>query len=96
MELITKNKDLVNFIIENSLNFNGSGSGLNGMCVVLAGYALHLGYTNTEGLKEAINEVFPKAVGNYEKELERVFTYADDNNYGKYWKTEDAKLMYKF
>ena len=89
-------KELVNFIIENNLNFNGSGSNLNGMCVVLSGYALYRGYTTTEFLKEAVNEVFPKAVGNYEKELERVFTYADNNLYGKYWTTEEAKLQYKF
>lgn len=89
-------KELVNFIIENNLNFNGSGSNLNGMCVVLSGYALYRGYMNTEFLKEAINEVFPKASGNYEKELERVFLYADNNDYGNYWKTEEAKLMYKF
>ncbi len=89
-------QDLINFIIENNLNFNGSGSGLNGMCVVISGYALHLGVKDNGVIEEAINEVFPKAEGNYEKELERVFAYAEYNSYGKYWKTEDAKLMYTF
>ena len=89
-------KELVNFIIENNLNFNGSGSGLNGMCVVLAGYALHIGYTSPGPLKEAVHEVFPKSVGNFEKELERVFEFAENANYGKFWKTEEAKLMYTF
>lgn len=89
-------RELVNFIIENSLNFNGSGSGLNSMCVVLAGYSIFKGHTNTAQLKEAVHEVFPKSVGNFEKELERVFEYAYDNNYGEFWKTEDAKLLYTF
>jgi len=88
--------ELVNFIIENNLNFNGSGSELNGMCVVLAGYSIFKGHTNTEQLKNAVHEVFPKSVGNFERELERVFDYAFDNNYGDFWETEDAKMMYTF
>ena len=88
--------ELVNFIIENNLNFNGSGSELNSMCVVLAGYSIFKGHITTGQLKEAVHEVFPKSVGNFERELERVFDYAFDNDYGNFWETEDAKMMYTF
>ena len=87
---------LVEFIENNSLNFNTTGSGLNSACVIISGYALYLGAKNTESIKEAIGEVFPKSIGNFEKELERVFEYAENNSYGSYWKTTEANLIYKF
>lgn len=87
---------LVEFIENNSLNFNTSGSGLNSACVIISGYALYLRIESTEVIKEAIGEVFPKSIGNFEKELDRVFEYAQNNNYGSYWKTTEAGLIYKF
>lgn len=84
---------LKQFIKENDLNFNGSGSSLNGNCVVISGYALFIGAEYDEML-ESIDEMFPEA--DYYDEILRVYTYAVDNNYGKYWSTEDAKKRYKF
>ena len=84
------------FIENNKLNFNASGSGLNSSCVIISGYALFLDAINPQAIKEAVGELFPEAVGNFEKELERVFDYCDNNLYGRYWETAEAKLMYKF
>ena len=89
-------EQLVNFIKNNELNFNTTGSGLNSTCVIISGYGLHLGVGNTGIIKEAINELFPKSVGNYEKELERVFNYANTSGYGNWWSKPEAKKMYKF
>ena len=89
-------EQLIEFIENNKLNFNTSGSGLNSACCILSGYALYLGAVNPTALKEAVQELFPKSVGKFEKELERVFYYAEDNEYHKFWKTTDAKLQYVF
>ena len=82
------------FIKDNNLDFSGEGSSLNSNCVIIAGYACHLdiGYypdlerifTNTELSSEA------------KIELERVFDYAWENDYGDFWETDEAKGMYKF
>lgn len=85
---------LIKFIIDNKLNFNGSGSALNGMCTVISGYALHI-EASVGDIKEAIAETFPKATS-YQKELERVYKVAEDRGYGTYWSTTEAKEMYKF
>lgn len=80
------------FIEENELDFSGSGSDLNGNCVSLAGYALHLDLTFEE-LKEEMTE---EQLENCSDELDRVFEFAEDHNYGEWWKTDDAKEKYKF
>jgi hypothetical protein len=85
---------LIKFIKDNELNFNTSGSGLNSACVIISGYALHLGVTNATDIETAILDMFPKFSGF--DELERVFNYASDNNYGKFWSLPKAKEMYKF
>lgn len=86
---------LIEFIENNELNFNSSGSGLNSVCAIISGYALHLGVSNTGVIKEAIGELFPKSIGKFEKELERVFEYAENHSYGDNWKDEYG-LMYKY
>ena len=80
------------FIKANGLDFTGSGSELNGNCVSLAGYALHLDLTYAE-LVKLMTKIQVEHV-NYE--LERVFDYAYDHNYGAWWSTDDAKDQYKF
>lgn len=85
---------LIEFMVDNKLNFNGSGSGLNSSCTIISGYALHIG-ANVGEIKEAITETFPKA-NNYQKELERVFDFANRSNYQDFWKKDEAKEMYKF
>lgn len=76
------------FIKSNKLDFTGSGSDLNGACVVLAGYALYL-YDDDDDfdrLKEDIeaNKVYSLS-HEAEVELERVFDYAYQNNYFMWW-----------
>lgn len=86
------------FIKDNGLDFTGSGSGLNGTCVILAGYALHLnGDTNDfQGLLDDIEENGLIELNPYaEDELERVFDYAYENDYCTYWEEDEAKTLYK-
>lgn len=81
------------FIVDNDLDFESTDSGLNANCVVLAGYALHLGIDDFE------TELLPEVEGlNNDAllELERVFNYARVNNYGAWWESPMAKRMYTF
>jgi len=82
------------FIKDNELEFTGGGSSLNGNCTVIAGYACHQGISEEYTFIQQFNvtELSEEA----EKELRRVFNYADSNNYGDYWKTEEAKKIYEF
>jgi hypothetical protein len=82
-----------NFIVNNSLDFSGRGSGLNGNCVILAGYACYLG---VDSIEELIEGVLREIDEESERELIKVFNYAKKNNYGEYWLTEDAKKTYVF
>ena len=81
------------FIVDNDLDFESTDSGLNANCVVLAGYALHIGLEDFED--ELLPELVHVSVDALE-ELERVFNYASANNYGAWWDTKHAKKMYKF
>ena len=78
------------FIEDNNLDFTGSGSELNGNCVILAGYALHKGLI-WEDLEDIINTEFSSEASH---EFDRVFTFAEKRNYGKAWETEDYKKKY--
>lgn len=80
------------FIKDNGLDFSGSGSDLNGNCVSVSGYALYLGLTY-EKLKEEMTE---EQLEDSSDELERVFNFAEDHNYGAWWTSDDAKEKYKF
>lgn len=97
MELEEIKKRIKLFIEENNLDFTGSGSDLNGPCVILAGYCLYIngdieawkdGYTFLEkdlGFSiEAINE------------FKRVYDFAYNADYYKFWEKEDAHTIYKF
>ena len=81
------------FIKNNGLDFSGSGSDLNGNCVILAGYACYLNLTFSK-LEKAMDgiELSSEAID----ELFRVFQYAVENNYGDFWETPEAKELYKF
>lgn len=81
------------FISDNSLNFIGTGSGLNSNCTIISGYALHLDLS-FEDLCDELAET-PLSFDATE-ELERVFNYAEANNYGAYWTSADAKERYIF
>jgi len=87
------------FIIDNKLDFTSLGSDLNSNCTILAGYACYLELDWTD-LQEAINSCEKDIKGtswwNFDDELKRVFTYANDNMYGMYWKSDEAKKTYIF
>lgn len=80
------------FIEDNGLDFTGSGSELNGNCVILAGYALYIGLTKDK-FEEEINGHIP-LTSDSENELLRVFNYAESKNYGAVWNTETYKKKY--
>jgi len=89
-EVIVKIKD---FITNNRLDFSGSGSDLNGNCVILCGYLLHI----EKDIKDLlVTEVFINFPSEVDDELYRVFEFAEANNYGAWWKSPEAKKMYKF
>ena len=87
-------ENIKKFIEDNSLSFLGTGSSLNGNCVVLAGYALYK-EISLEDLIDYFEEI-PDVAGEAFEEMERVYNYAEINNYGDWWKREDAKKSYKF
>jgi len=86
--------EIEKFIKENELDFTSTDSSLNGNCVVICGYALHLNINHFPFLLAAFTTTKLSAAA--EKELERVFEYAYTSNYGEYWKTADAKARYTF
>ena len=86
------------FIEDNDLDFSGSGSELNGNCVILAGFICYVitrepEFTSTDGW-EIIDEL--KSNTEVYNELLRVFDYAYENSYENFWTTEEAKEQYKF
>ena len=89
---------IAKFVKENSLRFDGRGSGLNSDCCVISGFADYCGVHNVSDVETAIKEgldkksLSPVVLG----ELRRVFQFASTYNYGNYWKTAEAKRMYKF
>lgn len=93
------------FIEDNKLDFSGSGSDLNGQCVILAGYALYLNLDLKDMLEITDDlEILPagsrvRLVGGScwsWEEFKRVFEYAEANNYGDWWKHKEAHDMYIF
>ena len=85
------------FIVDNELEFNDSDSGLNGYCVVLAGFLCYLLVEEEKEHSEGVDII--QSLGlltEAEIELERVFDFAWYSNYENFWKTEDAKEEYIF
>ena len=82
------------FIKNNFLTFEKGKR--NTDSVALSGYVLSLGINNHHDLEKIIDVLCPKADWEYGKELERVFKYASDNNYGSWWASTAAKNSYKF
>jgi hypothetical protein len=87
------------FIADNELNFTDTGSGLNGNCIILAGYLDYL--ENYADVKEfdsmhmgAVLHLMPSLKA--KDEMDRTHTYACRNRYGKKWSTSDYKSMYKY
>ena len=92
------NEKIVKFIADNKLDLTiGAGSGLNSACVILAGYALHLGIDEVDTLNEYVEESLEGPTSyDYDEEMNKVFEYAYNNNYGGWWTSAEAKKMYKF
>ncbi len=85
---------LEQFIKDNGLTFKKGNR--NADSVVLSGYALHLGVSDVSEVKKAIDIALAGKDPDYSEELSRVFDYAVNNNYGKWWETSSAKSSYKF
>lgn len=94
---------IVTFIKDNNLEFTGSGSELNGNCVILAGFICYI--LDTSELKssdghELINYLYNIADLGFSidanAELLRVFDFAYESSYEKFWKTTSAKEQYIF
>ena len=92
-------KKVKKFIEDNKLDFSGRGSELNGNCITLAGFICHVldedpdNYLSSHGYA-IISELDISA--DAAVELGRVFEYAYDNSYEKFWKTSTAKKEYIF
>ena len=85
------------FIVDNKLEFNDSDSGLNGNCVILAGFLCYLLVEEERENLEGIDVIRSLGLGSEaENELERVFDFAWDSDYEEFWETEDAKKTYVF
>jgi hypothetical protein len=76
---------ITKFIKKNDLTFEVGERNTN--ITVLCGYALsqELGM---EDIKTAILETSPHTATDCFGEVERVFEYAENNNYGAWWKTQ--------
>ena len=88
-------KRLTKFIKDNKLSFIGADSAVNSSCTIISGFADYLGISDWRDVATAISKAEPEAVG-YRTELKRVFEFAYHYNYGNFWKTDEAKKMYKF
>jgi len=92
MTIEERKEKLKKFIEDNELLFIDGRR--NNDCVIVSGFALSIGVRDTIEIERVINEI---GTGyDYEEELARVFDYAEANNYGKWWESEDAKKLYKF
>jgi len=79
------------FIQDNGLEFDDSGSSLNGNCTIISGFAL---FKEIDTFSELM-ELMPKIDYESEKELSTVFEYARRNNYGSWWENENNRNQYK-
>lgn len=97
---MTKEKELINkietFIKVNGLDFSGEGSDLNSACVILAGYSLFIEIDESDLLDYLKNLPVDKFSAYAMVEFERVYEYAELENYGAWWYSNQAKREYKF
>lgn len=85
---------LEDFIKNNNLTFTEGRR--NTDSVILSGYGLFIGVKNAHDLEKVIDLVLPAAHYDYFSELRRVFQYANENAYDRWWESEIAKNTYKF
>jgi len=80
------------FIKENKLEFDDSGSSLNGNCAIISGFSLYNGINTIDQLIDLMPELNNKGT----KELSQVFKYAQTHNYGAWWEDRTNNNQYKF
>ena len=100
---MTNLETIVKFIKDNNLEFTGNGSELNGNCVILAGficYILDASELDSSDGQELINDLYNIIDLGFSidanAELLRVFDFAYESSYEKFWKTTSAKEQYIF
>lgn len=84
---MTKIEKLEKFIKNNKLEFVEGRR--NNDITILSGFACYIDATEEE-LKKAIK------IPSLDEEIERVFDYAKENDYGEWWTEDAAKIEYKF
>jgi hypothetical protein len=90
------NEKIEKFIRENELNFNSSGSSLNGAYTIVCGYADHVG-ASKKAVKEGVQACIGTALSTEsKKELDKIYKFTTTFNYGKWWQKPEASRMYKF
>jgi len=85
------------FIKDNGLDFDGTGSDLNGTCVILAGYISYLLEQEGGNRHDGEEIIFKLSLSpSAATELDRVFDFAYDNCYEIFWNTKEAREQYVF
>ena len=92
---MTKIDKLKRFLIENNISFDFGER--NSSSTIVAGFALHIGFyeSDLEEITTTIQDNCSCDPG-WKDEFERVFTFADKNNYGAWWDSRAAERTYKF
>lgn len=91
---MTNVEKLQKFIEDNKLDFTASGSSLNSAFTTLSGYSLFIN-TSEDEIRDVLENT-GELTSMELKEFDRVYNYSKKNNYGEWWKKEEAKKMYKF
>ena len=93
MTKIEQLQQLQQFIKNNNLEFVEGRR--NSDLVVLCGYALYINATDIEIWDSIPEDIEGADFSELETELFRVFSYAEKNNYGKWWENETNRNQYK-
>lgn len=84
--------DIRNFIDENDISF--AEGERNSSVTTLIGYAQHLGLSKNDLTRELSSEISDDSF--ISQEVNRLWTYCENNNYKAFWKKRIAKQRYKF
>lgn len=87
------------FIADNSLSLEGTGSELNSTLCTITGYALYVNGDKNEFeklLEDIEEDGLYDLTSDVSSELERIFDFAYSHNYVDWWKDEHAHSIYTF
>ncbi len=87
---MTKIEQLQKFIKDNKLEFVEGRR--NSDLVILCGYALYINATSEDCYEAIFHNLLTLELNS---ELDRVYDYAETNNYGKWWEKEANRKQYK-